>query len=202
MIILISGKQSCGKSTLANKILTECGPVGAIKLRFAQPIYEMHDAIRNILNKYKIENYDYSKKDGTLLQILGTEWARKNIDPDVWTKAMKTQLQNIPSNIIKVVEDVRFKNEFHMFDSIDEDIVKIRLVCPKEIRMQRAESWRENDNHESEIDMNDYAENGKFDMYLQTNVLSVDECFEKVKSLLTARGHSFKPSEGIYEIFN
>lgn len=203
MIILISGQQSSGKTTLSNKILTQCGPVGAIKLRFAQPIYEMHDAIRNILSKYKVENYDYTKKDGTLLQILGTEWARKHIDNDVWVKAMRTQVASLPKNIIKVVEDVRFKNEFHMFDGVDEPVLKIRLVCPKEIRMNRSESWREDDNHISEIDMNDYAENGMFDMYLQTNILTIDECFEKVKSLVTARGFSLnKHSEVISEVFN
>jgi hypothetical protein len=162
----------------------------------------MHDAIRNILSKYKVENYDYTKKDGALLQILGTEWARKTIDQDIWIKAMLTQVKGIPESIIKVVEDVRFKNEFHMFDK-EQSVVKIRLVCPKEIRMQRAESWRENDSHESEIEIDEYVESGMFDMYLQTNILSVDECFEKVKSLLTARGHSFnKHSEVISEVFN
>lgn len=202
MIIILSSKQGAGKTTLADKILRQCGPLGAIKLRFAQPLYEMHDVIRNILIKYNVKNYDYDKKDGTLLQILGSDWARKTIDHNIWVQAMKYQLQNVPKDMIKVIEDVRFKNEFHMFDG-QEDVIKIRLVCPKEIRKARCESWRDNDDHDSEIDMNDYAENGMFDMYLQTNILTVDECFEKVKSLVTARGHSFKThSEDINEVFN
>lgn len=183
MIIVISAKQVSGKSTLANALCRQFGPVGALKTRFAQPIYEMHDACRAILQKYGITSYDYTKKDGPLLQMLGTNWARMTIMPDIWVRCLHNAIHNSPKNIVHIIEDCRFKNEFDSFENIN-DVIRIRLNCPEEIRKKRAKdnnlSWREEVSHQSEIDLDGYAEDARFDMYFQTHIESTEEIVEKI----------------------
>lgn len=179
MIILISGKQGSGKSTLANALCTKFGPVGAVKTRFAQALYEMHDCCRAILAKYNIDRYEFGKKDGNLLQLLGTEWGRKTIRETVWVETVLNQIRNAPKNIVHIIEDCRFRNEFDAFHNVP-NVIKIRLNCSEEIRKGRAEMWRENSSHPSEIDLDEYAELMKFDMSFNTAHESIDDIVEKI----------------------
>jgi len=179
MIIVISGPQGSGKSTLANELIKMFGPCGALKQRFAQPLYEMHHACRSVLARYKVEGYNYDQKDGDLLQLLGTEWGRKTIRDSIWIECIHTAIKNAPKNIVHIIEDCRFRNEFDSFNNMPE-VLRIRLAAPEHVRKVRAESWRENTSHASEIDLNQYAENGKFDMYFQTDIEPVNEIVMKV----------------------
>jgi len=131
----------------------------------------MHDAVLSIAKKYNIDR-SHLKKDGPLLQLLGTEWGRNTIDQDVWVKALEfTRFLACRENSVDVfiVEDLRFKNEFNGFLPNYGPVMKVRLECPKEVRMQRAEMWRPNDNHPSETDLDDYAAQGKFDLLFNTD---------------------------------
>lgn len=202
MIILISARQGAGKTTTAVNLCKKFGPVGAIRTRFAQPLYEMHDACRNILLKYGLKEYDYTMKDGNLLQLLGTEWARKHINENIWADILRNQIRSMPKNLIKIVEDVRFPNEFDAFDSFDEPVVKLRLTCPRDIRKQRAEMWRENENHASETSLDEHVENNKFDIYIDTSINSQEQVIEKLMSCLMAKGlsanfHKQEPQENL-----
>lgn len=172
MIIVISGKQGSGKSTLTNELLKRFGPCGAIKMRFAQPLYEMHDACRAILAKYNVQGYNFSVKDGELLQVLGTEWARKTIHDKIWINCLMNQIRNLPKNLHCLIEDTRFQNEFDAFKDV-ENALTVRLECPTILRKVRCENWRSNDTHLSETDLDAYAEAGKFDLYFKTDQLDV-----------------------------
>lgn len=179
MIILISGHQGSGKSTLTNELLKHFGPVGAIKLRFAQPLYEMHDIIRNILAKYHVTNYNYTTKDGYLLQALG-EWGRAHISKDVWTHCVLNQVMENPKNLVQIIEDARFEHEVDPFMKLP-NCLTVRLECPESIRKQRAEMWRENTDHPSETGLDKYAKDGKFDLYFRTDSTSTEEIAECIE---------------------
>jgi phosphomevalonate kinase len=179
IIVLISGHQGAGKTTLAKNLLRENLGSGVYALRFAQPLYEMHDACRQVLANYSYSGYDFSKKDGPLLQVLGTEWGRK-LDPNIWANMLLNKISRLPTNSIVTIEDCRFRNEFDAFEGRT-DVLRVRLEASKETRKQRAEMWRENDQHQSEIDLDGYADEGKFDLYLDADALNSVEILNMVQ---------------------
>lgn len=178
-VVLISGKQGSGKSKTA-KALTDLlwenggGNVIAAQFRFAGPLYEMHDVVLKVLKKYGIERPELVK-DGPLLQVLGTEWGRNTVDQDLWVKCCQNGVQAwfdrdaVNYKAFAVIDDCRFPNEFH--SQPDDKALRVRLECDREIRKSRCSQWRENENHESEIALDGYAEKGLFDIYLDTGAV-------------------------------
>ena len=187
-MIMVSGKQGSGKSTLCDsleKLLPAWG-YQIVRTRFASPIYEMHDAALEIARRYGIET---KGKDGSLLQLIGTEWGRKTIHEDVWVNCLKVNFAHYQNLFFRVplvvlVEDLRFVNEFEGFP----DAIRIRLRCSKDVRRERTHSWRENDTHPSEIDLDDHELLNKFDMLLDTSALSQQNTLSAVMDHLQARG--------------
>ncbi len=133
----------------------------------------MHDSIRAIA---RVNGIDVSsKKDGELLQYLGTEWGRKKFGKNVWVNCIQTKingwieyLERPDTQEIKkcmfVISDCRFENEFDGFP----DALRVRLQCRREVRMKRCTYWRENDTHLSETSLDRYSIDEKFDLYLDT----------------------------------
>lgn len=183
VVVLISGKQGSGKSTLAKNILRanldETKRIGpGHSLRFAQPLYEMHDAIRKVLMNYKYRKYDFEKKDGPLLQLLGTEWGRKMND-QIWVELLMNKLNDISGDALVTVEDCRFENEFDAFEGRT-DVLRVRLEASKNTRQSRCEMWRTNDTHVSETGLDRYAEMGKFDLVVNADELDENQVLETV----------------------
>lgn len=166
-LVLISGKQGSGKSSLARdlgRVFMDMG-VEWERLFFAKPLYDIHDACLPVMKKYGIIPQD-TVKEGPLLQLLGTEWGRKTRGENVWVDIVRRQVDALKgSNCFVTIEDARFENEFDAFP----DALRIRLDAPEEIRKARAESWRENTQHQSEIALDNYHALGKFDMTLDTS---------------------------------
>lgn len=195
-VILISGKQGSGKTTLANALgatlQNELPKTYCNQLTFASTIYEVHDSANRILASKGIKRDIV--KDGPLLQLLGTEWGRKTIGENVWVDCLKGDVANTirsyegkkgyeDAHVVCIVSDCRFKNEF---DGI-EDAIKIRLECDKEVRMKRCSMWRDNDTHPSEVDLDEYSESGKFDAYFHTDKISVEDSVVGIVELVKAR---------------
>lgn len=182
VLILLSGKQGSGKTTLTKALRDYFTISGyySYPIRFADPLYEMHDAIWKIMEKYgqKLAH----KKDGPLLQLLGTEWGRNTIKETLWTDLCRRRVDDLlaiedlyqPKAII--IDDARFETEFNAFP----DALRVRLECAREIRQRRCEMWRENDTHPSEVGLDSYAAHGKFDVYLNTGVLNKTICLNTV----------------------
>ena len=182
-VLLISGKMGSGKTTTANAlteyILSKRKNILPVTIRFASVIYEMHDAIRAIQDKYSIPKTE--SKDGLLLQLLGTEWGRQSIGANVWVDALKANMKKTSEHfremfpnefkILFIVEDTRFKNEFDAFP----DAFKVRLEAGREIRKSRCESFRDREDHPSEIELDSYLAEDKFDTVCYTDILEATE---------------------------
>jgi hypothetical protein len=197
---MISGKQGSGKSTIMDAVikLSIFKGMNAMDVRFAETIYNIHDYIRETLRFRGIERPD---KDGRLLQLLGTEWGRETIHPDIWVKALLGYINNVSpvpkDNQLFVISDCRFRNEFDLVDAF-----KIRLECDRDIRKERCDGWRDTDTHISETDLDEYSASGKFDMYINTastNPADVAELIYKEylckqKLLLSSSSEPLEPS--------
>lgn len=173
-IILFSGKQGSGKTTSVEELKK-----WALKhdwlfqsVKFADPLYKMHNAILEILDNYGIET---PEKDGPLLQMLGTDWGRKQYGNDIWAKLGRaevdriikfwgdsSQKENYPGMV--VVDDCRFVNEVEIFP----DAIKIRLECDRDTRKGRCPSWRDNENHPSETQFDGADGNSFFNEIFDT----------------------------------
>lgn len=176
-IILLHGKAGSGKSTLmkAMQEVVEQAFKGMNNhwsvehVRFATPVYEMHDAVLSVLEGYGIHR---GPKDRDLLQLIGTEYGRHKIDPDIWVKCAQTEVASIESynplaNTFVVFDDLRFKNEFYAFKAMPGTTI-VRLVADEEVRKKRADKFPDNPNHQSEIDLDDIPDD-QFDLVIRTD---------------------------------
>lgn len=184
--VLISGKMGSGKTTLfahLKEIYLEKRWV-VRELRFAKLIYDMHDFCLNRLSESGIVRPD---KDGLLLQLLGTDWGRKTYGENVWVNALRHEYSVFhddityqESNALIIISDCRFKNEFQAFP----EALRVRLFCSEDVRKRRADGWRENTRHQSEIDLDAYAEAGLFDLIVDTQSTSINGMVDLVKAQL------------------
>lgn len=188
-VILISGKQGSGKSTLSavirNRIAQNGGPYWqACELIFAGAIYQMHDYCRQVLKDSNIAVQP--QKDGKLLQLLGTEWGRGTIDENVWVDVMRGQIQNkiklcTTDRLTVVIPDCRFKNEFGVWP----DALKVRLECEEYLRKERCSSWRDNTAHPSEVDLDDWI--NFFELLIDSGRVGVEAAADAVFGFLNTR---------------
>lgn len=192
-VILLSGKQGSGKSTIQHGLIDLwTGPnTQALAVNFADILYEMHGSVLSILHKYIPPRP--IKKDGYLLQLLGTEWGRNTIDSNIWVTCLKSKmkllsLSKYPSDTwYFIIGDCRFENEFNAFpDNNFPNVLKVRLVAAEDIRKSRCSMWRENTTHISETALDNYYNANKFDLCLATDEQTVSECIEIINQRLVS----------------
>jgi len=156
-IILISGQQGSGKTSTMkalSRAIQDSGAFAVQEVAFADPLYAMHWQCLQILKYNGIET---PEKDGPLLQLLGTEWGRKQYGDDIWVNIARNRIQMAQDKTLTIISDCRFPNEADAFPGA----LKYRLECPEEVRKERilstpGQNWRENTNHPSEVALNDY----------------------------------------------
>lgn len=189
-IVLLSGQQGSGKSTLQNLLIKNSGRArftSAISINFADALYRLHNVLLETANTEF--GLPITEKDRVLLQVLGTEWGRRVYGDKVWINIVKTKLDEIfKSDVEKfektlvIIADCRFRNEFEAFP----EALRVRLFAPLEERKTRAHSWGDTVNHPSETDLDGYSASGVFDMYLHTGKegSAPDACAELVLAKL------------------
>lgn len=136
-IVIFSGKQFCGKDTLA-QIMLEKMPEFK---RFA-----MGDVIKKTYSEQSgisIEEIEANKAFHRPALIELGNWGRQQ-DPDFWLKKIIEQDGNI------FVTDVRMKHEYEVFKSAG--AISIRIEVPREIRSSRGQLVNENDITETDLD--------------------------------------------------
>ncbi len=180
-IVLLSGKQGSGKSTIQKKLIEQASERGfdhGVTVNFADALYRLHDEILNTMeDDFLIPRT--TDKDGVLLQLLGTEWGRTVYGEDIWINILKNRIKmhvRSSANVLVVIADCRFKNEFHAFP----EALRVRLHAPAAIRKDRTTSWRPNQQHPSEIDLDEYDSNDEFDLYLRTDGPTTEESVNEI----------------------
>ena len=125
-LIGFTGSMGSGKST-AIECLKEIQVKQVSNIKFAQPLYDIQEAIYSIIKTVHQRPSTFIK-DRKLLQWLGTEWGRDTISKtlwiDLWKRDVEYLQQNYPSRII-VSDDVRFENEVDTVKSLGGYIIKI-----------------------------------------------------------------------------
>jgi dephospho-CoA kinase len=163
-VILISGCQGSGKTTLANdlKLLLLAKLYHPVLTKFAAPIYLLHDSVKEVLKKCGI---DPKPLDGTLMQLLGGH-IRSTYGEDTFLNIVEAEIIRAMYVLrsIVVVDDLRYLNEIEVWDR--NDCVLVRLECPESIRKARAEKWRDNTEHPSETELCQYR---NWDIRLDTS---------------------------------
>jgi len=191
MLILISGKQGSGKTTIAEMLQVRLGVNDVYMGKFARPIYEMHDAIASICAKYG-EGF---KIDGALLQMLGTEWGRKHKGEDFWVNLAKKSIPD--GKRFAIFDDCRFPNELFAFDN-EMLTFKLRLQADERIRYSRMmdkSKWRDG-SHESEVALDGFMDS--FDLVVRTDysgsyVPPVREIMAAIEGKLNYAGAEHSP---------
>lgn len=177
-IIQISGKQGSGKSTLSEGLAAHFTSKGmyAFRRRYAGPLYEMHDQVLMVLEKYGVERQSPDKR---LLQLLGTEWGREHVSQTLWVDLMRNEVARISGfmldkdrDAVVIIEDCRFKNEFNAFP----ESFRIRLECSEIFRKKRTHCWRDQSGHPSEIDLDEWAD--QFSLTMNTDVMTKDQTLD------------------------
>jgi len=186
VVLLISGKQGSGKTTLAKGLVSRFeNERKTFHLKFADILYEMHDEVCRVAYKYGIPT---SKKESRLLQLLGTEWGRETKGQDVWVNALANKIANIHGTIARddlvVVDDCRFPNELAMRVS-GWMVLSCRLEATKEARKSRAEGWRDTDDHPSETALDDLGPSS-YNLTFNTDTVGQGELLDCVASYLDA----------------
>lgn len=125
MIIGLTGKKGCGKSTVG-RIIAEEHNYG-IK-SFATPIKNMLSAMGLTNDQLydpdlkEVEIEEWGKSPRELCQLLGTEFGRELVSPSIWVTALAKKLD--PDRDY-VIDDVRFPNEAAMIRSKGGKIVRV-----------------------------------------------------------------------------
>jgi hypothetical protein len=168
-----------GKSTLSAKLKSEL-PGTTVQLKFADALYAMQEAIRPVAASYGIP---FDKKEGRLLQLIGTDWGRTVKGEGIWVNAaMNAAGEALSSGADFVIfDDARFPNEVDAFKS---RALTVRLQAPTAVRAARAEAWRPIP-HVSETALDDYAD---WDVQVDTSHFSAKETAQIVLMALRTKG--------------
>lgn len=152
-IILVSGKARSGKDSFAKE-------VSAILKSRNQKVLVAHYA--GLLKYICKEFFDWNgKKDETgrtLLQKVGTEGFRKK-NPEYWVKFIKDIINVFPNEWdYVIIPDCRFKNEIESWKKDGYNIFTVRM----ERLDYQSQLTEEQQNHQSEVDLDDYDFDMKF----------------------------------------
>lgn len=182
-VLMFTGLQGSGKTTTAARVTQELWSLGykAVRFKFADVLYQMHDAVRDVLKRYAID--ELKGPDGTLLQLLGTEWGRKTRGEDIWVRVLRAVVTDYwisnPDGIV-IIDDCRFENEYKMFFGEQSvQVIHVRLKAPRETRKLRAEKWRDNETHISETALDGMGDDW-FSVVADTSLESVGSVARRI----------------------
>lgn len=112
----IKGLAGHGKDTVANMIADYLSPTIVSKISFADPLKEILSIVSGIpkdkIDQSKTETVpEFGMTVRTMLQKIGTDAMRNQLDDEVWIKIAERRIKDIPRHKIIIFPDVRFENE-------------------------------------------------------------------------------------------
>jgi dephospho-CoA kinase len=132
MLIGVCGKAGAGKDTIADYWVKKHG---FKKIALADPIKRIvqdvfvlddHTVYDRVAREQPIEKWNgWSVR--RLLQIIGTELFRNNIDEGIWVKSLLYRVQSDPEHNY-IVPDVRFPNELQYLSENSDHFISIKVV--------------------------------------------------------------------------
>jgi hypothetical protein len=126
MLIGLTGLKQSGKTTagdfLAHKYKFEHTSFAAPMRKFAMDVLCMNETQLEFCKEQPLTFLDRQVTPRKFLQLLGTEFGREMIHPDLWVRSC---LMKIDVSKNTVVSDVRFCNEAHAIRSMGGKIVQI-----------------------------------------------------------------------------
>lgn len=124
MLIGLLGRAQSGKSTVAKMLVEE---FNFIRVAFADPLKEMLITAGMVTSE---EVYGQkTEMSRFLLQKVGTEIFRKQIDPLYWVKEASGRIENLlVCGVSVVVDDVRFPEEAEAIKQMEGGVIKIERV--------------------------------------------------------------------------
>ena len=143
MIIGLCGFINCGKGTVADMLVSK----GFVKESFANPLKDTVSSVfgwpRELLEGDTVESREFREKkdewwsevfgyDVTprlMLQKVGTEVMRENLQSEIWLLSFLKRTSNNPDKNY-VVADVRFPNEIERIRNTGGKIVEVRRGPP------------------------------------------------------------------------
>jgi len=136
MLVGICGKAGSGKDTIGDYLVSKHS---FKKIALADPIKRLvkdvfalddHTVYDRVAREQPLDNWpDWTVRE--LLQYIGTELFRENIDDAVWVKSLWYKIQKDKESNY-VVTDMRFPNEIGFFESnaSDDEFMSIKVVRP------------------------------------------------------------------------
>jgi len=152
--------------------ITDAGSNPEIKdqtlLKILKKYYKSADLLNLSIDKI-------TDADGVFFQDFAESFGRQLIDKDIWCRIADSYVSKLKTEHI-IFDDLRHKNEFATFPSA----LKVRLDCKESLRLERCAKRRDNTNHISEIDLDDYADQKMFDLYFNTEFESTELIAKKI----------------------
>lgn len=151
-IVGFIGPQGAGKSALATALADTFEPGETLIEHFAAPIKEM---VGRLFPDYQVAQMNKShrpiefggKSIREIYQLLGTDWGRKMVCPDIWVRFMESRTNWIPdmADLPKFlfIDDVRFYNEINWIRAEAGYVISVPAWDPLKL---------DDDRHESEVE--------------------------------------------------
>jgi hypothetical protein len=156
-IIAVTGRKYNGKDSIADYLVKNHG---YIKLSFADQLKKAlellfnfdHEQLYGSKKEVVDEYWGYSPR--YLMQYLGTQVFRDNIDQDFWVKSLENNILKNYQNKKIVISDLRFMNEYNMIKRLGGYVIKVKR-----------DNINNTDQHESES----MTDNLDYDFFIQNN---------------------------------
>lgn len=136
-MIGIAGKKGSGKTYMSNFIKDKYKDALTVHIRsLAAPLKEAVKIIFSLTDEQLYGN-EKERKDifwemspRFIMQRMGTDLLRDQLDKDVWIKSFEKWYQNVDYDIV-IIDDVRFENEINMIRRYGGFVIGIDSTCIK-----------------------------------------------------------------------
>lgn len=172
-VVGIAGKAESGKTTLAMILKKQLEELHKRVL-----LINYGDFVKFIAEKYYNWNGEKDDYGRALLQHIGTEQGRLEVDQNIWVDmVINTVLTAKRDYDVAIVADCRFPNEFNRWEERGQKILKIRIARPE----HQNKLTNEQRNHASEISLDNYRD---WDLFV-CNDGSFEDLEKRIKSITT-----------------